>query len=149
MVRKRAPSGISTTSRRVSPGVWKARCTPQRGQTPPKRGEAEAAAIEAAQHVAGTVEVDEEERHAPGAGPLQGHEPLADMLEGRAEAPAEEADVVAERLGGVEKALVGHQAGAGEIAREVDDEEVARVALPGPSRRAISSSSSRQSSSAA
>ena len=45
------------------------------------------------------------------------------------EAPAEEVDVVVERLGGGVKGLVRHNAGAGEIAGQVDDEEAARLPL--------------------
>ena len=61
--------------------------------------------------------MDEEERHALGPRPLQGDEPLADLLERRTEAPAEEIDVVIERLGSLVEALVRHDAGGGEIAR--------------------------------
>ena len=82
---------------------------------PAEAREAEAAAVETAQHVARAVEMDEEERHALGAGPLQGDQPLADVLERCPEAPAEEIDVVVEGLGGGVEARVGHDAGAGEI----------------------------------
>ena len=70
--------------------------TPARAE-PAEAGEAEAGSVEAAQHVACAVEVDEEERHALGSRPLQGDEPLADMLERRTEAPAEQIDVIGER----------------------------------------------------
>ena len=81
--------------------------TPSRAE-PAEARKAEAAGVETAQHVARTVEMDEEERHAFGSGPLQGDEPLAYVLERRAEATAEEFDVVVERLGGGVEALVGH-----------------------------------------
>ena len=54
---------------------------------------------------------------------------LADVLERGAEAPAEEIDVVVERLGSLVEALVGHDAGGGEIARELDHQKVARLPL--------------------
>ena len=101
---------------------------PARAETAEAR-EAEAAGIEAAQHVASAVHMDEEERHALGARPLQGDEASADMLERRPETPAEKIDIVVEGLGGGVETLVGHDAGAGEIVGQLNGKEAARLPL--------------------
>src|SRR5258708_40341871 len=68
--------------------------------------------------VAGDVDPNEMERHAFAAGPLVGREPVADLLEARAEAMAEELDVVPEGTGALEEGLVRHEQGPREIVRK-------------------------------
>ena len=57
-------------------------------------------------------------RHALGARPAQRRQPVADLLEGNAEAALQDLDVVAGRLGRVAEQLVGHQHRGGEIVGE-------------------------------
>jgi hypothetical protein len=63
---------------------------------------------------------DEEEGHAAGSRALEGGQAVADRLEAHAKLPFQQADVVAERLGGLQEAAVGQHQRAGKVAGEAD-----------------------------
>ncbi len=74
----------------------------------------------ALRHVAGPVDPDEEEGHAPRIGPLQCAQPVAHHLEAGAEVPGQQFDVVAQRLGLRQKTAVRQQQRTGEVVGQAD-----------------------------
>src|SRR6516225_10124513 len=70
-------------------------------------GDVDAGRREALGYIAGDVDPDEMEGNAFGARPAQRRQPVADLLEGDAEAILEDVDVIAGPLGGVAEELIG------------------------------------------
>ncbi len=89
--------------------------------------EADARAAEALGDVAGDVDAQEVEGHALGAGAAEGGEPVADLLEARAEAVREQLDVVALGARRLDERLVGHEQRRGEVVGERDAGKDARL----------------------
>ena len=120
------PSGICETWRRIMPGVRNARGRSSAGR---RRRSARSGcpSAEALRDVAGDVDAQEVEGHALRAGPAQRRQPVADLLEARAEAVAQQLDVVALGARRLQERLVRHEHRGGEVVRERDAAERARL----------------------
>ena len=78
-------------------------------------GNVQAGGAEAVAHIAGDIDADEVERNTLGAGPLQGGQPMADLLEAGTETVLQALQVVPRRAAAWRNGCVGHDQGAGHI----------------------------------
>ena len=85
MVKKRAPSGVSTIWVATRPGVWKAAWRFQRGQVPPKREKGKLSPAKRFEMLPGRVDPQHEEGDSARAGAGEGGEPVRDLLDAGAE----------------------------------------------------------------
>lgn len=88
---------------------------PERAAAGTGRWQRRGAGGEALGNGAGTVDSDEEEGDATGAGAAEGGEAVGDLLQTAAEAGLQELDIIAGGLTGGEEAAIGHEQGCGGV----------------------------------
>ena len=81
--------------------------------------------------VAGIVDAQQEERHAPRVRPLQRGQAMAHLFEAGVEALRQHVDVVVQRLGRAVERLIGHHDSGGEIIRQRNAVEPPRRIVEG------------------